>query len=99
MCAYAPVVVWWTGPNGIIAMFSPPTPLQHILPLIAYPPVAIIPMMLDAFSPRCAPLSATKQRLIVMFSRQMGAHSTSSAGASAHQDISHASRLLATQEG
>lgn len=85
--------------DELVLMVSPPTPLQHILPLIAYPPVAIIPMMLDAFSPHCAPLSVTEQHLIVMFSQQMGAHSTSSAGASAHQDISHASRLLATQEG
>lgn len=69
-----------------------PRPTPHL-------PFAVIPMMLVVFSPRRAPLSVTIQLLIVIFLQQMGVLSATSAGALAHQDISHASGLPGTQEG
>lgn len=77
----------------------PPTPQAQLVSKSLFPPFADIPMMLVSFSPRCTPLSVTVQFLIVMFLQQMGGLSVASAGALAHQDISHASRLQGTQEG
>lgn len=76
-------VCTWISVSYICTVFEHVCPPSAVCQWLI--PVSITPMKLVSLHSRCGSLSATMQPLIVIFSKQMGAHSRTSAAASAHQ--------------